>query len=112
MRVPSGEIRGALTALIFIRSSAVKSFFPSFARGAGASFLAGFVSSGVFSCAETKTAVAIRQSKTLRAIAKCFRFIMILLKLQDSPVDVVAPIRDAQVMRNAPQLARVEGLVR
>jgi len=37
---------------------------------------------------------------------------MILLKLQDSPVDAVAPIRDAQVMTNAPQLARVEGLVR
>src|SRR5438132_999888 len=45
-REPSGEILGALTPFILIRSSAVRSFFPSFARGSGASVFVGFLSSG------------------------------------------------------------------
>src|SRR5437016_8173290 len=70
-----------------MRSSAVKSFFPSFARGVGASFFAVCLSSGILSCAETNTAVAIRQSKTVRAIAKHFRFIVILQAFKNPPAD-------------------------
>src|SRR5438309_11516386 len=73
MRVASGDVLGAPTTATFIRSRAVKSFLPSLARGSGASFFAGCLSSGA-GWAQA-VAGAMKQSSNPSMIEKRLGFI-------------------------------------